>query len=218
MKILACAATLAFLAACGGSGSDMTPATPAAPTLGALYGDITDLQGDLGRITRQTATSRANMPTSGTSTFRGGSVIIATRGSAEYNLIGDSALTVDFASERMSGQASNFRGFNGSGGTFAAPGQITYSGGQIGVGGNPAAFSLTYRGSLDAGGDQLALRGNATGGFSGNRTGGQIRTRSVLGISGTPGSLTVQNGGTPNMVATVNGAPAVADFTFIGEN
>ena len=220
MKHLACAATLALLAACGGSGSDMTPVSPApgAPTFGALANDISNLQDDVMRIASRTPTSAANMPTSGTSTFRGSSAIIAERGNVEYNLIGDSALTVDFATERMSGQASNFRGITGSGRTFAAPGEVTYSGGQIGIGGEPSAFSLTYRGSLDAGGDRLALRGNATGGFLGNRSSGQIRTRSVLGVSGTPGSVTVESGGTPNMVATVNGAPVVADFTFIGEN
>lgn len=215
MKRLACAATLALLAACGGSGTDMTPQ---APTLLQLVNDAEELERDLDQIITQTPTSVRNMPTSGTSTFRGGAAIIASRGAAEYNLIGDSALTVNFGSERMSGQASNFRGLNGSGTTFAAPGQITYSGGQIGIGGQHNAFSLTYRGSLDAGGDQLALRGNATGLFAGNRTAGQIRTKSVLGISGTPGSTTVASGGTPNMVATVNGAPAVADFTFFGQN
>ena len=218
MKLFACAATLALLAACGGSNMDMTPATPRAPTLSDLYGDVSQLQGEVNRITAQTPTSARNMPTSGTSTFRGGAIVVANRGATEYNLIGDSALTVNFGTGQMSGQASGFRGFDNRGVTFAAPGQITYSGGQIGVGGVPSAFSLSYRGSLDAGGDRVALSGNATGAFGGNRTNGTIRTRSILGVSGTSGSLTVQSGGTPNMVATVNDAPAVADFSFFGQN
>lgn len=216
MKFCACAATLALLTACGGSGTDMTPAVPTRAQLGT---DINAILGDLNRIDDLAPTSTANMPTSGSSTFNGGALVIASRGNVEYNLIGDSSLTVNFANDSMSGQASNFRGFTGSGTLIAAPGQLTYSGGQIGIGGDANAFSLSYNGALNAGGDRLAMRGNATGFFSGNRTAGQVRTRAVQGVSGTVGSITDNlPGGTPNMTATVNGAPAVADFTLYGEN
>ena len=191
---------------------------PGAPSISELSRDLTGLENDYDRISRMALTTERNMPTTGSSTFNGGAAVLATRGSTEYNLIGDSQLTVNFATERMSGRASNFRGFTGNGRTFNAGGQLTYSGGQIGIGGDPRAFSLTYNGTLNAGGDQMALRGNATGLFSGNRSSGPIRTRAVQGISGTAGSITEQAGGTPNMTATVNGNPFVADFVFFGEN
>ncbi|MFZ3581273.1 hypothetical protein ACOI1H_03755 [Loktanella sp. DJP18] len=220
MKILACAATLAFLAACGGSGTDMTPVVPTslgAPTFEQFRSDVIEVQAGLDRIRGYQPTTVANLPTPGTSTFTGGATIIAKQGKAQYYLIGKSSLTVNFANERVIGTATGFRGYNSANRGILAPGKLTYSGGQIDTATNPVELSLSYQGSLDAGGDTIAMQGDAVGGFWGNRTSGAIRTRGITAVSGTVGSA-VDQAGAPNMTATVNGKTAIVDFIITGEN
>jgi hypothetical protein len=93
MKLATCAATLAGLAAYGGSNLDTTPS---GPTIGQLENQITTLQAVQSRIANQTITSVANMPPADSSTFKGGAVMFAERGAQEINLIVDSSLTVNF--------------------------------------------------------------------------------------------------------------------------
>jgi hypothetical protein len=87
------AAALAGLAGYGGSNLDTTPS---GPTIGQLENQTTTLQAVQSRITNQTITSVANMPTADSSTFKGGAVMFAERGAQEINLIVDSSLTVNF--------------------------------------------------------------------------------------------------------------------------
>ncbi len=222
MKIVMSAVALAGLVACGGSGStDMTPTKPSTvstPTFGQLETSVRGVEADQLRIANLTPTTTRNIPTSGTSTFTGGALLAVRRGQAEYNLVGDSALSVNFANGRMIGRANNFKGANSRGETFNAAGQLNYSGGQVGLGASPNVFVVNFDGNLAAGADTIGVNGVALGAFSGNRVNGSIRTKAVQGIAGTPGSLTVGQGIPPGMTATVNGQTAIGDFGFVGEN
>jgi hypothetical protein len=209
--------TLAFaaLTACGGSNMD---SVPSGPTVGQLQNQIVALQADQRRISDQTITSFANMPTTGSSTFNGGVVIGAERGATDINLIGDSSLTVNFASEQMTGRANNFRGFNADGQLFNASGQLNYSGGAIGVDGDARNLTYNVNGNLGAGTDILAVNGAVVGQFSGNRTNGPIRTKAFQAVGGSAGSTTATLLGVPTLTSTINGGAAATSIAIIGEN
>lgn len=223
-------ALCALLTACGGGGTgnvDIVPTSPApgtptppvvsAPSVSALQSRLDAAAATRTAVSRLPLTTVANIPTAGSATFSGPALITAKRGAINYEMIGDSRLTMNFGTRQMGGNITNVAGRRGNGSTFAAPGQITYSTGQFPTGGS-RLFAVDYNGRVNAGGDQIALRGEAIGSFSGNRSSGPIRTTAIQAVDGSPGSDVAKATGLPNMTATVNGQAAVGQILIVGQN
>lgn len=218
MNKFASFAVLALVAACGGSGTGNVDMGGTAPTLAELTdrANAADVLGT--KISNYSPTSTANVPTSGTSTFRGPAALLIERGAVNYYMIGDSTLTMDFDKNAMSGNAKNFEGGTGSDRLFAASGQVNYTSGRIGTGLETGLFTTNYNGTLGVLGDTINIRGTALGNFQGNRVTGAIRTKAIQAVDGTPGSDVDLAGLPASMTATVNGKSAIGLFVMAGEN
>lgn len=218
MKRFAGIAVLGLLAGCGGGGTGTVDMSGTAPTIAQLQARFEKANAVQQEVEGYYATTPKNVPTSGSSTFTGPAVLGVDRGTASYFLMGDSALTMNFGTQAMSGQVKNLAGATGNGNTFAVGGQINYSTGRIGVLGDPVLFATQYSGNLTAGRDTIVVNGTLFGNFQGNRTQGAIRTRAIQAIDATPGSGLDQYGLPESMSVTVNGKPATGQFAIVGQN
>lgn len=150
-------------------------------------------------------TAFLQMPDSGAATYAGVSALSVTAGSgAEFALLGQADVTVDFQSGAVSGSLSRFQGGVISAGgllptsvaDFAGAIQIT--GGQVGVV-RANLFDGTFAGTLTGAGDTIATSGTVLGAFKGTPI------KAIAGIS-------------DSSVTTVNGVAAVdATLEFWGK-
>ena len=136
------------------------------------------------------------------------------RGTAAYQMIGDSRLGVNFGSRQMDGKITNIQGRRGNGKTFSAAGQIDYDTGNFPSG--RSVFGVDYSGLLTVGTDRIAIDGRAIGGFFGNPDGGG--TSAVQAIDGTPGTDAARSIGVSNMTTRLNGEAASGQIRIIGQN
>ncbi|MBU2359054.1 MAG: hypothetical protein KKB02_09025 [Alphaproteobacteria bacterium] len=178
LSVFTSVAALLALGACGG-------------TSGVSYEDNTALQSRLraaeagyNRTTAQTLTSNDRMPTRGSATFNGVAAIGIAQGvpgpDPDYLIVGDAALSANFARGRVTGKIDNLEGFSPLGEigfTVPVTGQVTLGGTRSSIGNNPATaateekneFSTDFAAAMSVDGKPLRAAGTVRGQFVGNR-------------------------------------------------
>ena len=209
---LLAAASLATLAACGGSDAPFQDDT-------ALKARIDAAAAQYDRVSGLNPTAIDRMPTSGSATFRGQAGLGVYRGvptgDPDYSMIGSSTVTADFARSRVTGKIDNLQGFSTIGRTgFTVPvtGSVTLGGNQSAIGDNPRTatreaanvFSSDFDASITVDGNLLRSRGGVSGRFAGNRVKSSPLPAPVGVIATGVGS------------ATLDGEPATFGFDLYG--
>ncbi|NDV01122.1 transferrin-binding protein-like solute binding protein [Pseudoroseicyclus tamaricis] len=181
------AAALFMLAGCSGQ---ISVATQYAEDL-----EDAEAMRDLVENTGETPPSA--MPTSGSATYTGWTALNIDTAPEESYLLGETALTANFADSTISGSASNFLGRDSEGGYDDYDGQILYTEGSIL--GSGVVFDAD--GTLTGNDDTLVIDGTVTGVFQGNP---------VIGIDAVAGTA---NGGP--LTVMVDGDPTSGELRVV---
>jgi len=177
-----------LLTACS-TGSDgvyrRTYPTPEEAVVGRLE-EAEQMADDLNQYSN---TSFSEMPTKGTATFAGFSIIAVDASSRTLALVGLADLKANFDTSRISGTMSDFNGGYADGDINAYNGELAIKNGNIGLP-TPNGFVADYSGKLTGNGETVVLGGDINGVFKGTRIRG-------LFAASDPATTTATIDGTP---------------------
>lgn len=197
-------ASLAVLAACGGSGGGVSTG---APTFGGVLSanstpNFSDIEPVLDSANEQEARVRdfagsrfSVIPDDRTVIFKGyGGVDLdfASATAADVTVLGDARVVVDFQNDQFSGAITNLIATNGRNSVTAVLGTYDFTGGSVG-GTNPNNFSLDYEADLLVGPNDVELNGTMDGTFRGTRADPGERNP-IKAIDATDDSPTITTG------------------------
>lgn len=209
-----CLFALTLLSACGGS-SDVPFKEDT-----ALQDRLRSAARGYDRTSGLAKTSVDRMPTTGSASFAGAAAMGVYRGrpvgDPDYLVVGDAALTADFARGRLTGTVDNMAGVAPLGGTgFRVPvsGTVRIGGNRSAIGDDPRTnatedanqFSADFAATMTVDGEPLRANGPVTGGFVGNR----VRTSALPATKGLVGA----GAG----AGTLDGKPAIIGLEFYAD-
>jgi hypothetical protein len=192
VRLLGAAALLIVLGACGDTdGSGLSNEDRVA--------DFAAMSDRLGSLFNTAYTGEpGEVPSSGTANFQGFAGFVLDTGAVPLTLIGDTAMSVDFGSRKLTGEMTNF--FGDSGGALADyTGKVAIVGGEIGFDvprGTtvPNDVRFGYAGALSGQGNLVELDGAMSGKLKGTPIRGilantapgetEILNGSVVGVTG----------------------------------
>lgn len=151
--IIAFTACALFLGACGSSGNVKTP------SFDELNANLATLKTERGSMR---ATLAADMPTTGTATYKGFSTFGATKESEPY-MISETTIITNFSDSSVSGNLTNFRDIDNN----YLPGTITLEDRTIFA----ARFNARMTGTLNVDGEDKVMEGLMEGFFTGTDAG-----------------------------------------------
>ena len=186
MRIWAGLAILLVLTGCGGLADRIE-----------FAGNVQAARDRTDRVLGMASAAFVSMPVAGSVEYTGHAALVFGPPAAEIMLLGETRVTANFDTARVTGQVDNFFGGTGAADVRDYAGSLTIAG-DIGLR-RPNSFDAAIAGSVSGGGQTIVLDGALLGDFRG--TGG----RAIVAAT------------TPVLEATINGDPGRVRVRLIVE-